>query len=96
MHIDPMDFKQLSTNPAGNDTGKTAKTSFAETLMDAVKETNERVKESEKLAVDLAEGKAENIHETMIAMQKADISARLLVSVTNKLLDGYKQLTQLR
>ncbi|RXL93192.1 flagellar hook-basal body complex protein FliE, partial [Citrobacter sp. AAK_AS5] len=37
-----------------------------------------------------------NIHETMIAMQKADIDIRLLVAVTNKLIDAYNQLNQLR
>ena len=47
-------------------------------------------------ALALARGENGNIHETMIAMQKADIDIRLLVAVTNKLIDAYNQLNQLR
>lgn len=96
MRIDPSDFKQLGVNPTEKDRSKTTSTSFADTLMDAVKDTNKKAQESARLGVELAEGKTANIHETMVTMQKADISVRLLISVTNKLIDGYKQLTQLR
>lgn len=71
-------------------------TNFVDTLKDAVIKTNEKAQEANKVAVELAEGKTSNIHEAMITMQKADISIRMLISVTNKLIDGYKQLTQLR
>ena len=96
MKINPSDFKQLGMNPVTNKEAKTPPTSFVDTLTDAVRVTNERVMESEKAAVELAEGRSANIHEAMIAMQKADISVRLLISMTNKLIDGYKQLSQLR
>jgi flagellar hook-basal body complex protein FliE len=96
MRINPSDFNQLNMNPAGNKQAKTPSTSFVDTLKDAVRVTNERVMESEKASVELAEGRSANIHEAMVAMQKADISVRLLISVTNKLIDGYKQLSQLR
>jgi flagellar hook-basal body complex protein FliE len=48
------------------------------------------------MGVELAQGRSGNIHETMIAMQKAGISTQLLVAVTNKLIEGYNQLMQLR
>ena len=96
MRINPSDFKQLSINPAEKNLNRTPSTSFVDTLKDAVRVTNERVMESDKAAVELAEGKSANIHEAMVAMQKADISVRLMISVANKLIDGYKQLSQLR
>ena len=96
MRIDPTDFTQLGIGPQEKGHGRTPSASFADTLMNAVKDTNKKAREAERLGVDLAEGKAANIHESMIAMQKADISVRLLISVTNKLIDGYKQLSQLR
>ncbi|HOO37929.1 MAG TPA: flagellar hook-basal body complex protein FliE [Deltaproteobacteria bacterium] len=96
MKINPSDFKQLGMNQVTNKEAKTPSTSFVDTLTDAVRVTNEQVMESEKASVELAEGRSGNIHEAMIAMQKADISVRLLISVTNKLIDGYKQLSQLR
>ena len=48
------------------------------------------------MGIELAQGKSGNIHETMIAMQKASVSAQLLVAVTNKLIEGYNNLMQLR
>jgi len=96
MRINPSDLTQPSINPAGKNQAKDLSTSFVDTLHDAIRVTNERVMESDKAAVELAEGRSANIHEAMVAMQKADISVRLLISVTNKLIDGYKQLSQLR
>ena len=46
--------------------------------------------------MDLSSGRSANIHEAMIAMQKADITLRLLVNMTNKLIDGYNNLNNLR
>jgi flagellar hook-basal body complex protein FliE len=48
------------------------------------------------MALSLAKGENGNIHETMIAMQKADLNLRLLVAATNKIIEGYNQLLQLR
>lgn len=41
-------------------------------------------------------GKSQNIHETMIQMQKADISFSLMVSVRNKLLEAYQTIMRMR
>lgn len=69
---------------------------FVETLKDAIESTNTMVKASEQAALALSSGRAPNIHETMIALQKADISVRLVVGATNKLLEAYKELSNLR
>lgn len=37
-----------------------------------------------------ATGQSQNIHETMVAMQKAGVSFQLLVTVRNKLLEAYR------
>ena len=95
MRIDPSDFTHLSTERTTG-SGKDKQTDFSQTLKSIIQETNARAKESEKTAVELAQGKSLNIHEAMVSMQKADISVRFLISATNKLLDGYKQLLQLR
>ncbi len=69
---------------------------FVDTLKDAINSTNKLAKDSEQAAIDLSSGKSPNIHEAMIAMQKADISLRLLVKMTNKIIEGYKELNALR
>jgi flagellar hook-basal body complex protein FliE len=69
---------------------------FVNTLKEVIDSTNTLTKESEKAALDLSSGKSANIHEAMIAMQKADISLRLLVKMTNEIISGYKELNTLR
>jgi len=96
MRIDPSDFKNFGTNLTAKSNSKDTQTNFSDIFKDIILETNARASESEKTAVDLAEGKTLNIHEAMVSMQKADISVRFLISATNKLLDGYRQLMQLR
>lgn len=69
---------------------------FVDTLKEAIGSTNKLVKDSEQASLDLSSGKSPNIHEAMIAMQKADISLRLLVKMTNKIIEGYNELNRLR
>lgn len=85
---------QIEGNLGGRD--KKPAVTFLDTLTDAVSAANSQAVEANRSALALARGENGNIHETMIAMQKADIDIRLLVAVTNKLIDAYNQLTQLR
>ena len=45
--------------------------------------------------VDLLQGKAD-IHETMIALQKADISMRLLLTIRNKVIEAYREIMHMQ
>jgi len=95
MRIDPNGFSSLGVVPEGKKVSD-VKSSFVDTLKEVINTTNDRIKDSDKASLELASGKSGNIHESMIAMQKADLSVRLLVSVTNKLVQGYNELTRLR
>ena len=64
--------------------------SFLESLQKAVAEVNEAQKTADTKTVELQTGKA-GIHETLIAVEKADISFRLLMQVRNKVLEAYKE-----
>lgn len=96
MRIELSDFPRLSIDQGEKSQGNPPKESFVDALKQAVESTNKQAGEAERSAMELARGENGNIHETMIAMQKADINLRLLVAVTNKLIEGYNQLTQLR
>jgi flagellar hook-basal body complex protein FliE len=95
MRIDKPGFTITSTlTPQGKTTAKGL--DFVDTLKETIDSTNKLAKESEKAALDLSSGKSANIHEAMIAMQKADVSLRLLVKMTNKIIEGYNELNRLR
>lgn len=95
MRINSLDFAgKISGVPlvAEKKTG----TSFIDTLKNIINETDSTIKKADQTALDLASGKSSNIHEAMLNLQKADISMRLLVASTNKLIEGYNELMRLR
>jgi len=77
--------------PRAASTGKAAGgPSFLESLQKAVAEVNEAQKTADTKTIELQTGKA-GLHETLIAVEKADISFRLLMQVRNKVLEAYKE-----
>ncbi len=95
MRIDQPGF--TITGPfSAQDKPKAKGLDFVDTLKEAISSTNKLAKDSEQASLDLSSGKSPNIHEAMIAMQKADISLRLLVKMTNKIIEGYNELNRLR
>ena len=76
--------------------GEGAEKSFAATLKDAVNSVNVAQKESDYKMQELATGKSQNIHETMIAAEKADIALRLMVQVRNKMIEAYQEMMRMQ
>src|SRR5471030_2971070 len=81
--INRVEQPQVPTAPLGG-TPDTQK-SFADSLKEAVNQVNTAQKDSDLKMQELATGKTQNIHETMIAAEKADIALRLMVQVRNKM-----------
>jgi flagellar hook-basal body complex protein FliE len=69
--------------------------SFQNTLKDLISNVNKQMNESDQLAQDFATGKNNNIHEVMIASEKAGISMRFLLQIRNKLLDAYQEIMRM-
>lgn len=70
--------------------------SFSTLFMEAIKNTDQLVKESNDYSVKIASGEIENIHEAMIAAQKADVSLQLVMQIRNKVLDAYREITRMQ
>ena len=65
--------------------------SFAETLTESLDKVNDLQKEADVAIEDFATGKTRNIHETMIAVNKADLAFRLTMQVRNKIVEAYQE-----
>lgn len=68
---------------------------FADVIKQAVKRVNDMEQEADQSIQHLVTGKA-GIHETMIALQKADISLRLLLQIRNKAMDAYREVMRMQ
>ena len=66
--------------------------SFGETLTRAMSEVNTLQQEAEKTVEQLAKGEQVDLHEVMIAAEKARTSFDLLMEIRNKALDAYREL----
>ncbi len=67
---------------------------FANVIKGAINRVDRLEKEADRSIVDLLQGKAD-IHETMIALQKADVSMRLFLAIRTKVVDAYKEIMRM-
>ena len=65
--------------------------SFADTLKQSIAEVNALKIQADKAIEDLAAGKTDDIQSTILAMEKADISFKLMIEIRNKLVSAYQE-----
>lgn len=68
---------------------------FKEALQNSIKDVNVRQLEAHSAMEDLATGRSSNLHETMIAIQKAEISFKMLMQVRNKIINAYQEVMRM-
>lgn len=69
---------------------------FANYLKQSIDKVNALQMEADKAAQDLLTGKEVNLHQVMIAMEKANISFQLMVQVRNKVIDAYREMMRMQ
>ncbi len=70
--------------------------SFADTLAQSLDKVNTLQKEADVAIQDFATGDTRNIHETMIAVSKADVAFRLTMQVRNKMVEAYQEVMRMQ
>ncbi len=70
-------------------------TGFGEILTNFAKEVNADQFEAKNKITDFVEGKNVELHEVMIAGEKAKTTLELLMQIRNKTIDMYKELTRM-
>ena len=71
-------------------------TTFSETLRSSVEKVNEAQVQADTAIKALVSGRTKNIHETMLAVEKADASLKLMMQVRNKVLDAYREIMRMQ
>jgi flagellar hook-basal body complex protein FliE len=87
----PSHSVKITSSESGKD-----KVSFGKILTESIGEVNRLQKEADKAAHNLVTGKETDIHGTMIALQKADLSFRLMMQVRNKILSAYEEIKRMQ
>ena len=71
-------------------------TGFGEVLQKSIDSVNANLQESDELTRGLAAGEQGNIHETMIAIEKASISFRMATRVQQKAIAAYQEIMRIQ
>ena len=69
---------------------------FGTMLAHSLSEVNQLHLKADKATTDLAAGKQKDIHETMIALEKADVAFQLLMQVRNKVIAAYETIMRMQ
>ncbi len=69
---------------------------FSELLKDSFEKVNEYHSQADRAVKELLAGRTKNIHETMLTLEKADLSLKLMMQVRNKLLDAYREIMRMQ
>ncbi|WP_027338686.1 flagellar hook-basal body complex protein FliE [Halonatronum saccharophilum] len=70
--------------------------SFVDTLKGSLAKVNNLQHKSNKMGNDLALGKVDDVHDVMVAAQKAKLSLDLTTSITTKAVDAYQEVMRMQ
>lgn len=92
--IKALSTADLLANKSGNTTEVSSNTDFAQELRNALGNVNQMQVDGEKAMSDIATGSVKDLHQAAIAIDKAEISMKLMLEVRNKALNAYKEITR--
>lgn len=88
-----LDSERLGTRQIGENSASGV--DFAKELKSFVGEVNDYQKVAELKSENFATGRSNDIHGTMIAVEQAEISLRLLGNVRNRLVEMYREVMRM-
>jgi len=70
--------------------------SFSDVLSNAVHNVDETIKTSNQKVEQFIAGETDNVHDVMIAMQRAKMSFDMMVEVRNKAIQAYQEISRMQ
>jgi flagellar hook-basal body complex protein FliE len=69
---------------------------FAATLTDAIDQVEQVHTDAQQQVKQLMQGDRQDVHNVMIAVEKADIAFQLMMQVRNKIVNAYEEVSKLQ
>jgi flagellar hook-basal body complex protein FliE len=86
----------LENAAASHATGGAPSSGFMSTLQQAISKANDIQLEAGQATEALMTGQTQNIHQTMVALQEADVSFQLMMQIRNKLVSAYEEISRMQ
>lgn len=67
---------------------------FAQSLKSALGDVNAQQEQAQQAMSDIATGQVKDLHQAALAIDKAEISMKLMLEVRNKALSAYKEISK--
>src|SRR5689334_17355729 len=84
----------LSDIRSATNTGSGA--SFSDSLKDAVEQVEQLHTDAQSQVKDLLQGDRDDVHNVMIAVEKADVAFQLMMQVRNKIVNAYEEISRMQ
>ncbi len=76
--------------------GSAGAKTFSELLKNSMETVNVHQTQADQAIKELVAGRSKNIHETMLIIERADASLKLMMQVRNKVLDAYREIMRMQ
>lgn len=92
--VNALDFDKLSADL--NPQGAGNKGSFAEVLTNSIAQVNNLQHEANIAVQKLATGESKNLHETMLAVEQAELAFKKMNQIRLKVIDAYREVMRMQ
>jgi len=75
---------------------ETGGANFGDVLKEAISQTDQLQKQSNNEIGKLMAGESQDLHATLIAVQKADLSFQMMMQVRNKIVQAYQEIMRMQ
>ena len=92
----PVPAGSAAGTPAAGPAAPEGKASFGAVLKDSLAQVNSLQHEADAAIQSLATGGTATLHDTMLAVEKAELSFRLMMQVRNKIVEAYQEVLRMQ
>ncbi len=91
-----LELNRLRDQLQRKESAPSGKGSFGEVLKEAISEVNELTSAADAaIQKQLASGETTDLHSTMIALEKAEVSFQLMMQIRGKILQAYEEIMRM-
>ena len=95
--ISPLDLTPiLSKKLAAPPNQKSEEPSFNDIMKESIQKVDQRQKEADQILQDFIAQKNKDLHQVIIAWEKADVSLQLLMKIRSKILEAYQDVMRMQ
>ena len=96
MEINPIKFQSGFENFAIEKENNNKAEAFSDLFREQLNQVNQLKKDSQAVTASFAAGETDNIHDVMIASEKAKVAVNLTTAVQTKVIDAYNEIMRLQ